>query len=466
VGFDASIVRVSPFIPLGLAYVAAALEKAGHEVRILDALIEGDLQGITQKKGYTIRYGLSDHEIIKRIREYNPDCVGVSCLFSAMERDAVYVCGLAKEVNRNISTVIGGAWAGTNKEKILKFRGYSVDYVIRGDGEQAILDIINHGFSRPRPIENLDTIPFPAYHLLPMQKYFDLAVGHAGYKQKPFMTMITSRGCKFACSFCSIANHWGKKPRYRSAVSVLSEIDFLVNQYGIREIHFEDDNLTGDRARAIQIFDGLIERNYGLTWTVPSGMAVSCLDDELLEKMAASGCYSVSLAIENGNQDICTKIMKKPINLAKVKPMVDKIRSLGMDVRGFFILGFPGEGKVDIENTIEFAKSLELDWSHFFVFSPLPGTEIYQTCIDRGWLDPNDFDPLRSFYSPMLKNQAFTHEYLTEAKERANIETNFLHNWNTENCPAKACRLFGAVVDMYPHLDFARKALEEAKSRA
>jgi magnesium-protoporphyrin IX monomethyl ester (oxidative) cyclase len=463
--FSAEKVRISPFIPIGLAMIAAVLENAGHEVKILDCLIENGAEVTFCDKGF-IRYGLTDEEIKDNIRKYKPDYVGVSCMFSAMEADAVNICKIAKSVNYNIRTIMGGAWAGTNRMNILAKNCISINHIIRGEGERVILDIIGQRrYTYHKYIENLDTLPMPAYHLLDMKKYFQLASGHNGYKQKPFMPMLTSRGCPAACSFCSIANHWGKEPRYRSAEHVLREIDFLVKEYGIKEIHFEDDNLTADRDRAIKIFDGLIQRNYGLTWTVPSGMAVHNLDDELLEKMAQSGCYSVSLAVENGNQDIVTKIMKKPILLTKVKPMVDKIRSLGMDVRGFFILGYPGETKENIEDTIGFAKYLQLDWSHFFIFSPLPGTEIYKTCIDNGYLKPGDFDPLRSFYEPILKTPEFDQEYLIDAKERSNIEVNFRHNYNLEHNPTKAVRLFQAVVDMYPHLEFARKSLDEARRK-
>jgi magnesium-protoporphyrin IX monomethyl ester (oxidative) cyclase len=461
--FAADKVRISPFIPLGLAMIAAVLEKAGHEVKILDALIEGDLQGFDYFDGKNkIRYGLPGTEIAKQIYYFNPDYVGVSCIFSAMEDDAISICRLSKSVKSTIKTIIGGPWAGTNVESLSK--NIYIDHIIQGEGEKAILDIVNKltGDRSQYFIENLDTLPVPAYHLLNMQKYFELAPGHNGYKQKPFMPMLTSRGCPAKCTFCAIANHWGPDPRYRSVENVLAEIDFLVHEYGIKEIHFEDDNLTADRERAMKIFDGLIERNYGLTWTVPSGMAAYSLDDELLEKMAQSGCYSISLAIENGNQEIVTKIIKKPILLNKIKPMVDKIRSLGMDIRGFFILGYPGETKVDIENTIKFARYLELDWSHFFIFAPLPGTEIYQTCINKGYLKPEDFDPLRSFYKSVLKTPEFDQEYLIEAKDRANLETNFKYNYNLIHNPTKAAILFQNVLHLYPHLEFARKSLEEA----
>ena len=455
--FAADKVRITPFVPLGLAYLAAVLEHNGIEVKILDALIEGDLNG--KEYNNEIRYGLSDDEITKAIKDYNPDIVGTSVLFSAMERDGINVLKIVKLYNNKIKTIVGGPWAGINYKKLKQSQW--IDEVIIGEGEKAFLEYIKGEPITPDYIQDLDTIPFPARHLLPMKKYFDNAPGHNGYKQKPFTAMLSSRGCPAKCTFCAIASHWGNKPRYRSAENVLAEIDQLVQTYGVKEIHFEDDNLTANRDRALKIFDGLIKRNYGLTWVVPSGMAIYSLDDELLEKMAESGCYSVSLAIENGNQDIVTKIMHKPIRLEKIPPMVNKIRSLGMDVRGFFILGYPGETKTDIENTIKFAGDLQLDWSHFFIFAPLPGTKIYQICIDKGYLNPTDFDPLRSFYQPILKTPEFDQEYLIEAKEQANLQVNFENNYNLKHNPAKAIRLFKNVLDIYPHLEFVKEYLKQ-----
>jgi anaerobic magnesium-protoporphyrin IX monomethyl ester cyclase len=482
--FSSAKVRVSPFIPLGLAYIAASLEKKGiYEIKILDALIEGDLKG-EGYKNKQIRYGMSDEQMQKSIQEFNPDIIGISCLFAAMEKDVSNILAIAKAINKNIKTILGGANASSGGKRFIE-TDKNCDYVLMGEGDLTFIELINAinentGFDRigglmyreneaikliPKTtyIENLDSIPFPARHLLSMDKYLETATAHASYKNKPFTPMISSRGCPAKCTFCSLANHWGKIQRKRSATNILDEIEHLIKEYGIKEIHFEDDNLTADKKRALQIFNGMIERKFNISWVVPSGMAVFSLDDELLEKMKESGCYSVSLAIENANQHILTKLMNKPVNLTKVKPLVDKIRSLGMDARGFFILGFPGETKEDMNRTIEFAKELELDWAYFFIFSPLPETNIYKTCIEKGCMKESDFDPLRSFHEPAIVTEEFDQEYLKELRETAIVEVNFKNNANLLKYDInKAIASFKQVVDIYPHFDFANFALGEA----
>jgi magnesium-protoporphyrin IX monomethyl ester (oxidative) cyclase len=260
-----------------------------------------------------------------------------------------------------------------------------------------------------------------------------------------------------------LAGHWGNRFRFRSAKSVLDEIERLIGDYGIKEIHFEDDNLTANKARAMEIFNGIIDRGFGITWNVPSGMAAKTLDNELLDKMAQSGCYSVSLAIESGNQEVLTRLMNKPVDLNVVPDLVKKIRSTGMDARGFFIIGYPGETKGTINQTIDYARELELDWSYFFIASPLPGTTMYQECLDNGYIETGDFDPVRSFHKSIIRTPEFDPEYLGQVREEAIIDVNFRNNPNLLRYDVdKAIGSFKEVVDRYPHFDFANFYLGQA----
>ncbi len=483
--FSAKVVRVSIFFPLGLAYLAASLEKTGrYEIEVLDALLEGDAEAGHAISGGRIRYGLTDEEISARINNFKPDVVGVSCLFSAMQSDVGNVCRIAKEANTDIITVAGGAHVSAVPAEMLA-KHPQLDFIVIGEGEVSFTRLIGSleegsGFSEldgfayrqngniklvPKStyIENLDTLPFPERGLFDMNKYFKCASAHSTYRSLPFTQMITSRGCPFKCAFCALENHWGNRQRMRSAENVLDELDLLVSRYGVKEVHFEDDNLTADRKRAIEIFDGIIRRGLDITWNVPSGMAVSSLDEELLAKMKASGCYSVSLAIESGNQDILSKLMNKPVNLKKVPELVKRIRKTGMDARGFFIIGYPGETKATIKQTIDYARSLELDWAYFFIASPIPGTRMFKECVDKGYMKDSDFDPVRSFHRSVINTPEFTPEYLAEVREEAIVDVNFKNNPNLRNYDIdKAIANFAEVVDRYPHFDFANFYLGEA----
>lgn len=477
--------RVSVFVPLGLAYIAAVLEKAGYQVTILDALVRGIEQGEQAYGKDRFRYGLSDAQIEECIRKNAPDVVGISCLFSNKDFDLRTTARIVKKVMPDCPVIAGGVHPTAIKGELLKDEA-AIDYIVLGEGEYTLKNLLRtlesgkpvdevdgivyrdgHGRiivnEKKTFIQDLDELPFPARHLLDMKAYNRLSSAHSGFKQKPYASLISSRGCPAKCTFCSIELLWGKVPRYRSAENILAEIAFLQKEYGVREVHFEDDNLTSNKKRALAIFNGMIERKFNLSWTVPSGLAIYSLDGELLEKMAESGCYSISLAIESGDQAVLDTLMNKPIRLEKAKPLVDKARSLGMKTKGFFILGFPGETQQTMRKTIAFAKSLELDWSLFFMATPLIGTKIYQICKDKHYLKDESVDFARSFYVGNIKTESFDTEDVEKLREEANLDLNFRNNPNLLTYDLdEAINDFKAVLQFYPHLWFAHFYLGEA----
>lgn len=484
--FSAEALRVSIFFPLGLAYIAAALERTGkYEIILIDTLAERDpSKPISMNDGSSLRYGFTDEEIAQKIIDYSPDVVGMSCLFSATEWDMANVCRIAKQIDKNIITIVGGASAGANASYIIE-NFPQVDFVVIGEGEETVIRLLDaisnitsvsrlNGIAYRRNgntliipkseyIEDLDMVPFPARHMLNMDNYFTKALPHSTFKKMPYTQMVTSRGCPLKCTFCALGNHWGKRQRLRSAENVLDEIQELVSIYRVKEIHFEDDNMTANKKRAIKIFDGIIERGFDIAWNLPSGIAVYTLDDEILEKMKASGCYSVSLAIESGNQEVLGKLMRKPVDLKRVPKLVKNIRKLGMDARGFFIIGYPGESKETIRQTIAFAKSLELDWAYFFIATPLPHTEMWKICIENGYIKEGDFDPIRSYNKAVIRTSEFGPEYIMQAREEAIIDLNFRNNPNLNKYNLdKAIADFADVVMKYPNFDFANFYLGEA----
>jgi anaerobic magnesium-protoporphyrin IX monomethyl ester cyclase len=482
--FRSTRVRVSPFFPLGLAYIAAVLRRQGYEVGILDALLEGFEEGEQIYGQATYRYGLSDSKIAERIETFRPHAVGVSATFSAKDFDAKSVCRISKQVFPHVPTVVGGAYAGAGHREIMA-QEPAVDFVIIGEGEDTFPQLLQaiqsgggwetidglgyrdvgaiHTNRKSSYIQDLDTVPLPARDLFEMNSYFRLGYAHDRFRYKPFAQMITSRGCPFNCTFCALGNHWGSVQRLRSPENVLAEIDVLVKEFGVREIHFEDDNLTADKARAMTMFNGLREREYGIAWTAPTGMAVASLDEELLKTMAASGCYSVTLAIESGNQEVLSKLMRKPVALKKVARLVKAIRSTGMLAKGFFMIGYPGETKGTIRETVEFARNLELDWAFFFIATPLPYTEMYNMAIKEGYLAAGDFNPLTSLYESVIKTPEFDTEYLTRVREEAIIDINFRNNRNLLKYNVdQAIADFEYVLSLYPHFDFAHEALGSA----
>ncbi len=454
-------VRIGVVAPLGLAYIAATLEKQGIEVEILDCVAEG-LGHECYYYDHDRRYGYTDFMIEREIYLFMPDLVGVSCLFSNKAWDAHNVCRIAKLVNPNIITVMGGAHPTALPEETL--RDMNVDYVIKGEGEYFLKEFPNGNARDFKPIIDLDTLPFPARHLLNMPKYLFSESPHSGLRRVPMANISTSRGCPGRCEFCAIRCLWGDAYRVRSPENVLAEIQHLIDTYGIKELHFEDDNLTADKKRAVAIFQGIIDHKYDLTLNSPSGLAVFALDEELLNKMVEAGYYSISLAIESGVPAIL-KLMRKNVDLKKAKRLIGYARSLGLKTKAFFILGYPGETKETMQRTIDYAGELGADWCLFFPATALPGTDMDKRVRANGWLADPNMDYRYYFFKPNIRTPEFGPDDVLRFKEEANRQINFDHNINMFLGDYKrAAEDFGEILRLYSHLDYAQKALKEAQA--
>ena len=392
--------------PLGVAYLAAAVRDIA-DVRVLDASVEGYRN--EERIGPNLkRYGLSISEITRRIREFEPDAVGISCIFSSQFPTVAEICAAIKKINPEILTLTGGTHPTFMPERCLKM-AHGPDIIVRGEGEFTLRRIVESTqggeewrsingiayketsgvrINPPAQLErDLDAIPFPARDLMPMSKYFelDLPMGIVN-RRSPWVNMITSRGCPSRCAFCSSANFWGYCYRTRSPERVLDEMEELVKRWGVREIKFFDDNLAVHLGRAKAIFKGMIERGINVTWNTPNGIAIQNLDYEAIDLMKRSGCYELTLAVESGDAEVLKNIIHKPFDLDKAVEVARLLRSMKLGTYGFFIIGFPGETKEQIRNTIKFARKLDLDRTSVFVANPLPGTEIFEVARKKGYI--------------------------------------------------------------------------------
>jgi anaerobic magnesium-protoporphyrin IX monomethyl ester cyclase len=406
-----SLAKLADF-PLGLAYIAAVLEKEGHEVSVIDALIDGFDQELFLG-GHLVRYGLSDEELSRRIEAFSPDVVGVSCLFSTQADNAHAVCRLVKNIRKSIITVMGGSHPSAMPVETLYDE--NVDYVIIGEAEHVMRDFLRliqddadlsrlDGFAfrrcgqtvvnpKTKFIEHLDQLPYPARGLFVMENYFEASRWQVPPRRMPAATMVSSRGCPANCIFCSIHTVWGKTFRRRSAENVLNEIGMLVREYGVKEIQFQDDNLTLDKKRLIEICDGIAARFPGLTW-LATGTAIWALDEEMLTRMQESGCYRIYLPIESGDQEVLSAIVRKPLRLDRVPALVRKIKSIGMEAHGFFIVGLPGETPEQVKRTLRYARELRLDACYIYYATPYPGTDMYEICKQHNYIVDEDYKSL------------------------------------------------------------------------
>jgi magnesium-protoporphyrin IX monomethyl ester (oxidative) cyclase len=397
-------------LPLGLMYIAAVLDKAGYKAEILDAFMT---DSSFLKVGDTIEVGMPYGRIREEIRRRKPDVVGIANPFTCQAEHAVRVGNIVKEVDPSILTVVGGPHVTVVPVEFLK-EAKNVDIAVVGEGEYTMLDIAkcfdghknitdvkgiayrkNHTIvqNSPRPfIKNLDELPYPAYHLVEMEQYLNpKKIEYRSFKDRA-ISMITSRGCPFNCSFCSVHLHMGKMFRAHSANYVINHIEHVVNKYRVKTIFFEDDNLTFDLKRFEAICDKIIEKDIKVNWETPNGVRPDYLTLSLLKKMKKSGCQSVFFGIESGDQYILDNVIGKSLNLKDVMKVAKMCKEIGLKTGAFYIIGFPGEKKENMLRTVELALRLKKEFDvgmHLFFATPSYGTRLYEECKKKGYIQEN-----------------------------------------------------------------------------
>jgi anaerobic magnesium-protoporphyrin IX monomethyl ester cyclase len=432
--------------PWGIAYVAALLEKQ-HKVCIIDVPTEGwrNLEQIDETK---YRVGLTNKEIADRIKRWSPDIVGINIPFSGWSKGAFEVADTVKTIDKDIITVLDGLHPSARPVECLSHP--NVDFVVIGEGEHTIFELVGAleqgitedlekikgiGFIKrgkkaitpPRQeIQDLDSLPFPARHLLPMDTYFAAVKENPirGVIRKRWAIMTTSRGCPHKCIFCSNNIVMGRKWRGRSPEKVVEEIEHLVETYKIEQIDFYDDNMTLNKKRVVNICDLIKERGLNIEWYVPTGVRADTLDEELLTKMSASGCKGLRIAPESGVQRVVNQIIKKNQDLKKVENAVVLSKKVGIKLGVFFILGLIGETKDDMKETINYAyklRKLGAENFHFSIATPLYGTELYEQAKRGGFLRDGFSDESLAAAEPLIETAEFTADELRELCLQANL---------------------------------------------
>jgi len=219
------------------------------------------------------------------------------------------------------------------------------------------------------------------------------------FKQWPVAQIMATRGCPFRCVFCAGHTISGRMMRYRSIKNVLGEIKLLYDKFGVKEIQLVDDNFSMNKEYVKKFCLKIIESNLKINWCCPNGLRLDTLDEETLLLMKESGCYYVSVGIESGSPRIL-RHMKKGLTIEKIKKKISLVKKMGLNVNGFFIIGYPEEEEIDILRTIKLAKELQLSRAAFYNFLPLPGSEIYDTLDKKGELDRIDWDKIFQAFVP------------------------------------------------------------------
>ncbi len=375
---------ISP--PINLMYLGGALEKASYDVRIID----DDLQQLGYEK------------ICKLASTLDPHLVGITATTPNI-KNALEYAKLMKRLLPNSLTVIGGPHTTFMPIETLKTCP-SLDAVVIGEGEETMIELASEGSNErlseikgiayrdrnnnnikinpPRPlIKDLDSIPFPARHLVPFESYKTT--------QEKSSDMITSRGCIFSCKYCSSSLIMGRKFRTRSPENVVDEIEHLIDKYKLENIAFMDDTFMLNRRRANAIADEI--QNRGLDIGFVASSRVDMVNQKLLEKLKKSGLTTLYYGVESGSQRILD-LMKKGITLKQAEDAVKSAKDAGLEVLTSFILGFPGETREEMDKTIDFSIKLNADYSQYSILTPFPGTPIYRELKKKKLIDTENWN--------------------------------------------------------------------------
>lgn len=401
-----------PFIPLSLGYLGAVAEKNGHEVTVIDCQAEK----------------LEPEDYRKRINQTNADVVGITST-TLTYKSALKIATVTKQELPNCTAVLGGCHATFWDENALK-ECPSLDIIVRREGEVTFIELLeklqnktslnnvkgitfrtNNGAiarNEDRPfIQNLDELPFPAFHLFPLSTF--RRVG------KIIFPLQTSRGCVFWCDFCTAVRMFGRGYRGRSPKNVVDEIEYLHNKYGESQFAFYDDAFTVNTERVEKICDEIITRKLNVHWDCEA--RVDMANTHMLQKMKAAGCMALWLGVESGSQLMIEKMHKK-IKLDQTRNAFKTARELGIMTIANVVLGFPGETEQTAWETIKFIKELNPGDVGFYIATPYPGTPLYEQVKQNGWLKNTDFNYYDTA-TPTFETPYITMEKLREIRYKA-----------------------------------------------
>ncbi len=364
--------------PLGLMYVASSLKDAGFSVRIVDE----NYEKVTEND----------------LREC--DVVGIStdtCRYP-------YALGIARMAKSAGKTVVMGGFHPTFMDREVLSTGL-VDVVVRGEGEKAMVSVVEAlkegkdlagipGISYVRDgsfvrnpgmniVDDVDSIPLPSRDIVNLERYPSSVLGERA------TTVASSRGCPFACSFCAVTKFSGRRWRARSAESIVDEVQEILEEKRARAIIFVDDNFTLDPKRVLRFCSLVKDRGLKFPWWCMSRVDTVVKNPEMVKEMAASGCSTIFLGIESGNQR-SLEAHKKGISKSTSEEAVKILKKFGISPHGSFIICAPGETKEDVEETIRFSRELKLDVCQFSIMTPFPGTDLFEDLkgriFDWDWL--------------------------------------------------------------------------------
>jgi len=377
------------------------------------------------------------------LKDRAPELLGVqlfTCDFSSAKR----TLQISKKFDSSLPTVIGGPHVSGDYKEVLKDLP-DADFGFRGEAEKGIIDFVKYiessdGFDLSEipgliyrvngdvkynergAIDNLDEIGFPDWAELDPRNYPEGPQG-TFTKRIPTAPVLSTRGCPYPCTYCSVELNTGRKLRKRSAKNVVDEIELLHREYGVNEIHISDDNFTLDRKRVNDICTMILERGIDISWSCPNGVRLDSLNADLLKLMEKSGCYSFSVGIESGSPRIL-KMMRRRVNLETMEEKMHLVaKNSKIRVTGFFIMGYPTETIEELQISLDLSLKLPLSRGQYSNYIPLPGTQAFNMLIDSGEMKREEinwdsFQLYRDTYHPKTMTNKQLRGFITKSFAR------------------------------------------------
>lgn len=424
-------------------------------------------------------------DIIKiKIDKENYDIVGISTLFNSSYTYVGEILNTIKNYSSPILCVIGGGLA-SNLYKTLLEDFPSLDGVCVGEGEIPLVDLLNseNYFQtlethkswvtrytvnidkkfEPTYVENLDDIPQFDYNLINLDDYNGRSLDkrYRNEEGKRELSIHTSRGCVFNCSYCSNVSVHGKKIRYMSEGRVLSEIDNMIEKFGMNVLLIEDDHFLSKQKRAVYLLSEITKRNIRVEF--PNGIAVYAITDEIGKLLKSAGVGVVQLAVESCSDYVLKELINKPHNVEKIRKAVKILKNNNILIHAFIVLGLPGELDKYREESLKIIKELEFDWVYFFIATPIVGSRLYDDCIKNNYIVEKDFKK-HLVSKGTIKAPGVNPEKIEKLAYEYNIDVNFKNNSNVRNKKyGIALSYFEDIIKKYPFHIYAQEILKEIK---
>jgi radical SAM superfamily enzyme YgiQ (UPF0313 family) len=413
---------LEPMPVIGLAYIAGVLQQDGHRVKAIDQFT----------------YGMGIDKVIEQMREFKPDVVGIGMLTPSTPV-AIKIAEKTRAALPHVRLIAGNVHADIFYKEILG--GSEFDFVVHGEGEYTISELVKafdsgdtdytriNGISfvnadgevqktPDRPvIQDLDALPYPAWNLFPYTRYGLLPFADVAH---PVLSMTGSRGCPYRCEFCSLL-YTGSNYRKRDPIKVVDEYEYLHERYGVKQIGFVDPIFPLNKKVLFAFCEELMRRGLHKKLCWLSETRVDRIDRESLRIMRASGCRRLLLGIESG-VDLLLENVNKTFTTETTRRAVTMIREEKIDSVGLFMIGLPGETPEMTRQTIDFAKSLDLDFAKFAITVPFPGSQMFEDLRREGRLDRDDWENWTTFQPDPAKMvfvpREVSNEYLIEMQKR------------------------------------------------